>query len=149
MVFVTGYHLTEFNRRKDGSSYRDWISETFEASLEMSCMDRKDIDTLIVSSESDFFTLQLNPSTVIADDLGLYNVEALRTIGVEGKIPCAPLISYDDIYVERHFSEETADLINCKVWITNEFQHSGLRDCPSRVFTTLLQMSIGEVALPS
>ena len=41
MVFVTGYHLTEFNRQKDGSSYRDWISETFEASLEMSCMDRK------------------------------------------------------------------------------------------------------------
>ena len=81
MVFVTGYHLTEFNRRKDGSSYRDWISETFEASLEMSCMDRKDIDTLIVSSESDFFTLQLNPSTVIADDLGLYNVEALRVEG--------------------------------------------------------------------
>ena len=79
----------------------------------------------------------------------LYNVEALRTIGVEGKIPCAALISYDDIYVERHFSEETADLINCKVWITNEFQHSGLRDCPSRVFTTLLQMSKGEVALPS
>ena len=81
MVFVTGYHLTEFNRRKDGSSYRDWISETFEASLEMSCLDRKDIDTLIVSSESDFFTLQLNPSTVIADDLGLYNVEALRVEG--------------------------------------------------------------------
>ena len=56
MTFVTGYNLSQFNRRKDGSSFRDWASETFEASLEISSLDRRDIDTLIVSSESDFFT---------------------------------------------------------------------------------------------
>ena len=66
MVYVIGCHLTEFNRRKDGSSYRDWVCETFEASLAMSSLERKDIDTLIISNESDFFTFQLNPSTVIA-----------------------------------------------------------------------------------
>ena len=81
MVYVTGYHLTDYNRRKDSSSFRDWISETFEVSLSMSELDRHDIDTLIISSESDFFTLQLNPSAVIADDLGLTNVEAFRVEG--------------------------------------------------------------------
>ena len=64
-------------------------------------------------------------------------------------MPVAALISYDDIYVERAFSEETADLLGAKVWVTNEFQHSGLRDCPARVFDTLLAMTKGEVALPS
>ena len=81
MTFVTGYNLTQFNRRIDGSSFRDWVSETFEASLETSSLDRRDIDTLIVSSESDFFTLQLNPASVIADDLGLFNIGALRVEG--------------------------------------------------------------------
>ena len=81
MVYVIGCHLTEFNRRKDGSSYRDWVCETFEASLAMSSLERKDIDTLIISNESDFFTFQLNPSTVIADDLGLHKVEIVRVEG--------------------------------------------------------------------
>jgi pimeloyl-ACP methyl ester carboxylesterase len=85
----------------------------------------------------------------------LYDREALRGVAnasnkVGGKgVPVAALISYDDIYVERAFSEETADLLGAKVWVTNEFQHSGLRDCPARVFDTLLAMTKGEVALPS
>eukprot|EP00622_Pseudochattonella_farcimen_P005685 FR741347.1.p1 GENE.FR741347.1~~FR741347.1.p1 ORF type:complete len:268 (-),score=19.50 FR741347.1:105-908(-) len=77
----------------------------------------------------------------------LYNRDVLK----DTKVPCAALISYDDIYVEREFSEETARLLgdNCQVWVTNEFQHSGLRDCPERVFTTLLAMSRGEHGIPS
>ena len=57
------------------------MCETFEASLAMSSLERKDIDTLIISNESDFFTFQLNPSTVIADDLGLHKVEIVRVEG--------------------------------------------------------------------
>ena len=72
----------------------------------------------------------------------VYNEEALRS----GSVPCAALVSYDDIYVERAFSEQTAALLGprCRPWITNEFQHSGLRDDPS-VFEKLLAMSKGEV----
>lgn len=77
----------------------------------------------------------------------LYNRAALANT----QVPCAALISYDDIYVERAFSEETAALLGpkCKLWISNEFQHSGLRDCPVRVFDTLLGMAKAEIALPS
>lgn len=77
----------------------------------------------------------------------LYNLNTLdRT-----EVPCAALVSYEDVYVERRFSEETAKLLgpNCKVWITNEFQHSGLRDDPARVFDTLLDMANGQKAIPS
>jgi len=64
--------------------------------------------------------------------------------------PVAALVSYEDIYVERAFSEATAAMLGgrARLWITNEFQHSGLRDDPS-VFEKLLAMSKGEVAIPS
>ena len=81
MVFVLGSNLTKFNRRKDGSSYRDWAVDTFEASMKMSKLEKKDIECLIIASESDFFTLQLNPASVIADDLGLFSVETMRIEG--------------------------------------------------------------------
>lgn len=49
------------------------------------------------------------------------------TLGREDAPPVAALVSYEDIYVERDFSEATARLIgpagHAKLWITNEFQH--------------------------
>ena len=38
-------------------------------------------------------------------------------------------------YVERAFSEETASLLGerAALWVTNEFQHSGLKDAPKEV----------------
>ena len=64
--------------------------------------------------------------------------------------PVAALVSYEDVYVERAFSEATAKLLGgrARLWVTNEFQHSGLRDDPT-VFERLLAMSKGEVAIPS
>lgn len=81
------------------------------------------------------------------DWTNLYDHRALA----DTQVPCAALVSYEDIYVERVFSEETARLLgpNCKVWVTNEFQHSGLRDCPARVFDTLMDMVKGNLAIPS
>ena len=71
----------------------------------------------------------------------LYDEDGL----ISSQASCAALVSYDDIYVERAFSEETASLLSeCRLWISNEFQHSGLRDQPE-VFDKLLAMSKGEV----
>uniref|UniRef100_A0A7S4B514 AB hydrolase-1 domain-containing protein n=2 Tax=Chrysotila carterae TaxID=13221 RepID=A0A7S4B514_CHRCT len=91
----------------------------------------------------------LRPLAAAADILAhktdwghIYSRKALN----DGSVPCAALVSYDDIYVERAFSEQTASMIGggCRMWITNEFQHSGLRDDPS-VFDKLVAMSKGEV----
>jgi acetyl-CoA C-acetyltransferase len=81
VVLVIGAAQTVFNRRRDGSGFRDWATEAFEAALAMSELARGDIDALIVGSESDFFTLQLNPASVLAQDLGLCGAETLRVEG--------------------------------------------------------------------
>lgn len=77
----------------------------------------------------------------------LYNKDVLR----ETKVPVAAAMYYDDMYVVRAFGEDTAKLLgpNCKVWVTNEFQHSGVRDDGRRVLDTLFKMLRGEVQIPS
>ena len=81
MVLVAGTGMTVFNRRKDGSGFRDWASEAFHAACESAAMDPSDIDALVVASESDFFSLQLNPASVLMDDFGLDGVACQRLEG--------------------------------------------------------------------
>lgn len=80
-----------------------------------------------------------------ADWPPLYDEGALKGC----KVPVAALIAYDDIYVEREFSERVARLLGdkCAVWVSNQFAHSGLRDDPT-VFAKLLEMSKGEGGIP-
>lgn len=80
-VPVIGTAMTPFNRRKDGSSFRDWAEQAFVSALAEAEIDAGDIDALVVASESDFFTLQLNPVSVLADDLGLFGVATMRVEG--------------------------------------------------------------------
>ena len=77
-VAVIGASLTPFNRRKDGSGFRDWAFDAFEAALAMSDLERADIDEVFVASESDFFSLQLNPASILATELGLIGVAVTR-----------------------------------------------------------------------
>lgn len=80
-VTVCGASITAFNRRKDGSSFRDWAFTAFEQALQLSTLERTDIDALFVASESDFFTLQLNPASILASDLGLIGAATMRIEG--------------------------------------------------------------------
>ena len=80
-VLVTGAALTPFNRRKDGTGFRDWALEAFEGALTVAEIERADIDALYVASESDFFTMQLNPASILATELGLTGVAATRCEG--------------------------------------------------------------------
>jgi len=60
----------------------------------------------------------------------VYNRSALAS----GTSPVAALVAYDDVYVERTFSEETAELLGgfprVRLWVSNYFQHSGISDHP-------------------
>jgi pimeloyl-ACP methyl ester carboxylesterase len=72
----------------------------------------------------------------------LYDTTALR----QNTTPCVAAIYYDDMYVERTYSEETAAAIaNMKVWVTNQYQHNGLRADGEAVLGWLLDMLHGEV----
>jgi len=67
----------------------------------------------------------------------LYDVEKLRA----NTVPCVAAVYYDDMYVERAFSEETAQNIQgIKLWITNEYEHNALRVDGERVLGRLLEM---------
>ncbi len=71
----------------------------------------------------------------------LYNVEKLA----RNQVPGAAAVYYDDMYVERSFSTETARSIpNLRMWITNEYEHNALRADGEVVLDRLIQMARGE-----
>jgi hypothetical protein len=54
----------------------------------------------------------------------LYDVERLAG----NEVPAAAAIYAEDMYVPREFSEETAGAIRgLRPWVTNEYEHDGLR----------------------
>jgi len=60
-------------------------------------------------------------------------------------VPCAAAIYAEDMYVPRALSEQTAAAIaGCKAWLTNEYEHNGLRSSPA-VFERLLALRRDEV----
>lgn len=72
----------------------------------------------------------------------LYDADRLRA----NAVPTAAAVYYDDMYVERAFSEETAATVRgCRVWVTNEYEHNGLRADGERILDRLLAMARGEI----
>lgn len=72
----------------------------------------------------------------------LYDGDALRM----DSVPCVALVYSNDMYVERAFSEETArNIKGIRLWVTNEYEHNGLRADGEKVLGRLLDMLHGEV----
>lgn len=54
----------------------------------------------------------------------LYDTTVLQS----NTVPVVAAMYYDDMYVDRRFSEEAARFIKgIRVWVTNEYEHNGLR----------------------
>ncbi|ADV65981.1 alpha/beta fold hydrolase [Deinococcus maricopensis] len=61
-------------------------------------------------------------------------------------VPVAAAIYADDMYVERAFSEATAGMIRgAQVWLTNEYEHDGLRASGDRVIGRLIDLVRGRL----
>jgi pimeloyl-ACP methyl ester carboxylesterase len=70
----------------------------------------------------------------------LYEPARLRSC----EVPAAAAIYADDMYVERSFSEETAALVpSMRTWLTNEYEHNGLRADGARVLDRLIGLARG------
>ena len=68
----------------------------------------------------------------------LYDDDVLR----RNEIPAAAAIYFEDMYVERSFSEETAAQIRgIRTWITNEYEHNGLRVDGERILGRLIDLA--------
>ena len=67
----------------------------------------------------------------------LYDAERLRA----NEVPAAAAIYAEDMYVERAHSEETATVIRgLRPWVTDEYEHDGLRADGMRVLGTLIDL---------
>ncbi len=70
----------------------------------------------------------------------LYDAERLRG----NDVPTAATVYVGDMYVERAFSEETAATVRgMRPWITNEYEHNGLRADGARILDRLLDLARG------
>ena len=72
----------------------------------------------------------------------LYDEERLAA----NEVPAAAAIYADDSYVERVFSEETAARIRgLRPWVTNEYDHNGLRADGARILGRLIDLARGRI----
>ncbi|AQZ50519.1 Proline iminopeptidase [Martelella mediterranea DSM 17316] len=59
-------------------------------------------------------------------------------------VPVAAAVYHDDMYVDAGLSLETANRLgNCRTWVTNEYEHDGVRQSPA-VFERLREMVMAE-----
>jgi pimeloyl-ACP methyl ester carboxylesterase len=70
----------------------------------------------------------------------LYDEDVLKS----NQVPTAAAIYVEDMYVERSFSEQTAAQIRgIRTWITNEYEHNGLRVDGERILGRLIDLARG------
>ncbi len=62
------------------------------------------------------------------------------------EVPVAAAVYYDDMYVDREFSMQTARTIRgLRAWVTSEYEHDGLRVSDWAVLSRLIGMCRGEI----
>jgi len=72
----------------------------------------------------------------------LYDREALAA----NTVPAVAAVYYDDMYVPRVLSEQTVKQVRgLRAWVTNEYEHGGIRDEGQRVLDRLLGMLHGTI----
>jgi pimeloyl-ACP methyl ester carboxylesterase len=76
-----------------------------------------------------------------ADWPALYDAASLARC----EVPAAAAIYFDDMYVPRELSVQTAGTIRgLRRWVTNEYEHDGLRASDGAVLDRLIRMTRGE-----
>ncbi|KAL3777379.1 hypothetical protein ACHAWO_009686 [Cyclotella atomus] len=79
--------------------------------------------------------------------------KALLSGGALAKTKSAAAVYFEDMYVDFDCSmklvQRNAPLEGVKVWVTNDYQHSGLRDDGATIVNKLLGMAKGCIRVPS
>ncbi|KAK8938861.1 hypothetical protein KSP39_PZI011063 [Platanthera zijinensis] len=71
----------------------------------------------------------------------VYDVKALN----RNQVPVAAAVYFEDMYVNFNLAMETAsEIAGIRLWVTNEYMHSGLRDSGSQVFDQLMGILQGK-----
>lgn len=81
----------------------------------------------------------------------LYDGQKVKKALEDGSSKAAAAVYYEDMYVDFDACMKVIEPISnsLKCWITNEYQHSGLRDDGARIYSRLHGMATGSVKIPS
>jgi len=83
----------------------------------------------------------------------LYVGEHMRKVLGDGTSKAAAAVYHDDMYVDFDACMKVASrggpLEKCNIWVTNDYQHSGLRDGGSQIFSKIYGMATGGIRTPS
>ena len=70
----------------------------------------------------------------------LYDLDRLA----HNEVPVFAAVYFDDFYVDADLSLQTADAVpGTRVWVTNEYEHDGLRSSDGKVLGRLIDMADG------
>ncbi|KAL7473355.1 hypothetical protein ACHAXS_013945 [Conticribra weissflogii] len=87
------------------------------------------------------------------DWLPLFDASNMRSALLDGKTKAAAAVYYEDMYVDfdccMKLVQRGMPLEGVKVWVTNEYQHSGLRDDGANIFKKIMAMAKGAIHVPS
>ncbi len=75
---VAGWGMVPFRRADDGSTPRDWVRTVCSGALARARLEPCDIDAVVIACESDHLSLQLSPSALLADEVGIVPGAAVR-----------------------------------------------------------------------
>jgi pimeloyl-ACP methyl ester carboxylesterase len=151
--FVDGplFALQEYCYGQPGSGASAWAAERAMARLPEFAEDH---DPLLFTGEMFFSWMfdeirALEPFRGAADLLAayddwgpLYDLDRLAA----NAVPVLAAVYYDDMYVDAELQLDTARRVgNVRAWVTNEFEHDGLRADAERVLGRLMDMRAGRV----
>jgi pimeloyl-ACP methyl ester carboxylesterase len=64
----------------------------------------------------------------------------------DNEVPLAAVVYHDDMYVDTVLSLRTARTAgNTRIWVTNEYEHNGLRADGERIVTRLMDLAAGRI----
>ena len=151
-AFVDGpiYALQEFTYAQ-GNGPTGWAAQR---ALDADPRFAPDADPVLFTGETMFRWMfdeiaGLRPFAETADILAaaddwppLYDLDRLA----RNEVPVLAAVYFDDLYVDTDLSLETADRVpRTRVWVTNEYEHDGLRSSEGKVLGRLIDMAEGRV----
>jgi pimeloyl-ACP methyl ester carboxylesterase len=149
-------HEASYGQRSVSREGTGWAAEAVRAEFP-----RFDAEAALESGEPVLFTGEMTypwlfaadpalvPLAQVAEHLAqredwpdLYDPERLA----RNDVPVVAAVYLDDMYVDARYSLETAAAVRgLRAWVTNEFEHDGLRVSGGRVLDRLLAMLRGRV----
>jgi len=157
-----------FNGATEWAAHRAYLDKVkiapeFDYNLTSSVADARPVlffgEMVFPWMAEDFAELRGVGLTAVADALALktdwgplFDSAKMRS-ALDGKCKAAAVAYHEDMYVLfdacQKVTARGGPLEKCKVWVTNEYQHSGLRDDGAKIFVKLYGMATGSVRTPS